>query len=430
MRRPSRPAAAVLFIGALLFAQAAPALALPAYKTEISARLGLEQQYTDNLQLMSITGGEDFISSVRPGFSAAATSPESGAKLDYDFGWSRYWKLDDEFLSHRGRGNVWQQWEHVRFDAAGSFSREEYPIELSPETGAITGLRDVVSPYYRAAATPGVAYQLGEERSLRAGYNYSSYWSNDPRFQNSAMHAPNVTLGYALDKFNVIDLGYTYERGLFSAGRVSNIPDFTTHRANGSYTRRYSPHLDLNAAYAFSDLDFQGGAGYRTHQATLGTNYGFSENLSISLNAGYYLIDQGGRQLDGPVLNGLITKTFPGGQVQVAGDYGFGEDYYSAENLGVYEYWGGRVSGSYQVAERLKADANGSWRRNEYALEGRTDEYWSAGAGLSWLLRPWLSARAAYSHTDFRSEAPTSFTGRIWNFRTNSVLVGLTATYK
>lgn len=419
--------AATILLGALLESQTA--LALPQYEKEFSARLSVEQEYTDNVILVTPVGGEDFISTIRPGFSLAAVSEESGLKLDYDFGYSRYWELEQGFTEHDARGNLWQEWEHLHFDASGSFLRQEYPIELAPETAAIIGLRGNVSPYYRANATPGVAYEFGEERFLRAGYNYAAYWSEDRRFQDSEMNAPNVSLTYALNKFNVLDLGYTYERGSFSMGTFSNTSDLTAHRASGGYTYRFSPHLDLNASYAFKDLRFESDTGYQTHRATLGTSYGLAEDLTLSLAAGYYLIDLEGQTKSGPALSGEVTKKFSRGQVTLGGDWGFGEDYYGAENLGVYEYWSGRASASYKLSEYLTFDARGGYQSNDYALLGRTDDYWSAGGGLSWLIRPWLSARASYLHTDYMSKVGAGFTGQVWNFTVNSYLLSLTTTY-
>lgn len=404
--------------------------AWPLYQKDFQARLTLEQEYTDNLQLLTVTGDEDFVSSINPGLSLSAVSEESGVKLDYDFGYSQYWRLDDSFTRHNGRGSVWQEWEHWRFDATGSYSRQEYPIEVSPETGTILGLRDTVSPYYRTSATPGLAYEFGEERFIRAGYNYQAYWSNDQRFQDSELHAPNISATYALDTFNILQANYSYQQGNFSFGTFSNTSDFVAHRAGGSYTRRFNPRLDLTVAYNYGELEFDTGTGYRTHQATVGTNYAVTEDTTVALSAGYYQIDLGGGQThEGPVLNGSLSRAFPRGRVSLSGEYGFGEDYFSSENLGVFEYWTGRLSASYELTEYLTADASGGYRNNDYQLEARTDEYWNAGAGLSWLARPWLTARAAYRHTNFTSETGAGFTGRAWDFDVNTYSLSLTATY-
>lgn len=420
------PAVAALLLAALL---PRPAAALPQYEKDFEAHLGLEQEYTDNLQLMTVQGGEDFISSLRPGFSLSAVSEKSGVKLAYDFAYSQYWKLDDGFTRHNAQGNVWQEWEHWRFDCTGAFSRQEYPLEVSPETGVILGLRDTVSPYYRTGATPGLSYQFGEERFVRAGYNYNAYWSNDPRFQNSEMSSPNVNLTYGLDRFNVLQVGYTYETSNFSQGTFSNMSDFVAHRPSGSFTHRFNPRLELTTSYAYSNLAFDTGGGYKTHTATLGATYALSEQTSMSLSAGYYQINLNGQTQDGPVLNGSLTRRFSRGEVTLSGDWGFGEDYYTSENLGVYKYWSGRASASYQLAEYLKADAGGSYRSSDYVLEGRTDDYWNATAGLTWDVRPWLKARAAYYRTNYETVSGTGFLGRTWDFTVNNYSISLTATY-
>jgi len=421
---------AVAAVLALALVAPRPALAMPKYEKDFSAHVSLEQEYTDNLRLSSQNGGEEYINAVRPGFSVAAVSEASGIKADYDFAARYYWKMADEFIEHNARGNVWQQWENLRFDSGGSFSRSEYPIELRSGSQAIVGLRDTVSPYYRAGATPGFSWLFGAERFLRVGYNWSSYWSNDRRYQNSQQNAPNATLTYGLNQWNVVTLGYTFERASFSEGTFSNTRSFHADRANGAFTHRLSEVLNATASYSYGNIDFKVGPGYRTHNGTLGTSWQASEHTAVNLSAGYFLIDRGtAGSSKGPVINGSVTRAIPQGSLSLAGNYGFGEDYYSSENLGPYKYWSVDAHGSYELAERLSADATAGFHRNQYVLRGRTDDYWTAGAGLSYLLRPWLKGRASWAYNSYDSSAGAGFTGRLWDFNVNTYLLGLTATY-
>jgi hypothetical protein len=442
--RPGRAARliACLLAGLLLAgaqgAAAAPegqgtsaAKAAPKQGRSLDGHVTVEQSYTDNLNLATTRGGEDFLTKVRPGFSLAADSPAQGAVVNYDFGLSRYWKLDEQFTSHELRGKLWQGWEHVRLDAAGGFSRQESPIEVSPETGAVLGLRNAVKPYYRANGAPGVTYEFGPGCSVRAGYNYSTYWGDDVRFQNSQMNSPNVSVAYALDPFNVVRANYAYELGSFSrGGGLFPTSNFAAHRGGASYTRKVDTQLDVTAACSISDLSYGSGTGYQTDQLTLGTSYGFSESLKGSLSAGYYYVDKQGQGRSGPNISGTLTKIFPRGRVSVSGERGVGEDYYSAENLGLYDFWGGRIGATLQLAERLAGHLAAGWRRSDFFSRGRTDDSWNAGGGLSWVISPWLTGRADYSHTVQQSAATAGFQGILWNFTANTVTFGLAATYR
>jgi hypothetical protein len=390
----------------------------------------MDQEYTDNLFLMTALGGEDFVSTLRPGFSAAAGSERSGCSADYDFGYSRYWRLREGFTEHNARGNLWHEWEFLRFDATGHFVRREYPIEFAPGTGAVLSLRNAVSPYYRAGATPGLAYEFGEERSIRVGYDYESYWSHDARFQDSAMNSPNVALTCGLDAFNVIGLSYAHERGSFSAATFSATPDFLAHRVGAQFTHRLSPHTDAVVSYRLTDLAFDTGTGYRTHQATLGTHWDLSELTTLGLAGGYFLIDRPGSRQDGPLLSAEVVRELYRGHLSAGGEWGFGEDYFSSENLGVYTYWNARLGADYQLREHLRAGASGTYQSNDFSLVGRTDDYWSATGNLSWLIEPWLTARLSYSHTRYRSFASSQFRGQVWDFAVNSLLLNLTSTFE
>ncbi|MFH0810748.1 MAG: outer membrane beta-barrel protein [Pseudomonadota bacterium] len=426
---------------------AGAAFALPEAKKDFSAHLSLEQEYVDCLQL-SRGHGEEYISTISPGFSLSALTEASGCKLEYDLGWARYWRLNNNFVQHAAHGALWQQWEHLRFDAQGEFSRQEQNLELDPDTLTPKSIRDSVSPYYRAGASPTLSYEFGKDRSLSLGYNWATYYNDNPRFQDSEISSPEITLDYAFNPFHSARLFYAYERGDFSGGTaLSHAPDYKAHRAGGSYTYRMTDHANLSAAYSLSDLDAHDGTGYRLHNAALGLDYAVADDLALGCKLGYYLMDQtywktthllphvdwlhlADGNKSGPQIEGKLIKTFPKGTLTVTGQYGTGEDWGNAENLGIYEYWGGGVLASHALGQHLSASANAGYRRISYAQAERKDDNWSGGCGLSWTIRPWLTGALDYSHTDCQSDTGRWYSGQRWDFAVNTCLARLTAIYE
>ncbi len=419
------PRLTALLLLPLLLAAAAPRAA--ALNFELQPGLRVEEEYNDNVFLRTDNRVGDFVTTVYPGFKAAARSATGGVEAQYELGYSYYYDQGVDFTRHQAGLRAYQALSpHLSLEALDTFYRYEDLIE--PGLGTLAP-RAALLPYLRNTATPRLIYLYAPESDVTVTWTNILLKNDDPALQDSFGNRLGFDVRHALDHHNHLSLGYSFEKGDFSfvaTPLLLVLPDFTANRAHLGYVSELSRTFQLTGVYDFEDLDFTGDtvSDYRTHELRAGVIYVPRPDWSATLTAGYYRVDRSqGGGTGGLAADVLVQKTLELGVISVAYRRGLAEDYYSGDNAGVFRYWMGGGGLTYFLGQHLGAVVEATGGKRNYLLIQRTDEYWSVQTGLIYRLRKWLDAGVRYERYWLKS-TPGPF-----DFANNRYIATIGATY-
>jgi hypothetical protein len=183
-----------------------------------------------------------------------------------------------------------------------------------------------------------------------------------------------------------IDFNYGYDKAIFwrdDEGPASN--DYTGGIGVLQYNYRFNPRTTGNIAYRFANRDFEGlTEDYRVHTFTLGFNHPFSPDLTLSLNAGFFVQqNEISSNEDGLDYSLLLTKTFERGTFTFGGLGGFDEEFLDAQTRGPTRFWSLDSSFDYQLMQNLNTYARASFRSSNNPNDRKWED-WRANIGLTW----------------------------------------------
>lgn len=395
----------------------------------LTPRISIQQEYDDNIDLEPENEDSDWITLVSPGISLDLESPETRLNFDYEAGFSFY--RDDssnDTTRHQGRVS-WDQelGRHLSFHLSDAFVRSEDPIVESE--GVIEDIRRERGVEYRNTGEASLSYDFGAEDQVTAGYRNRYTDDRSSANADSLGHEGFVNLDMWFGPRYGIGVTSHYNRGKFEQGN-----DFDQYGAGLTVNYRWQPSRRVYVRYDFLDHDYEDPASaserndYQVHEGNLGVSLGLGPHTEFNLEGGYFFQDyDAGDHTDGVSFSGSLITRARRTTLRLEGSGGYGEDYYSSEDLGSTQFR--QVSGSadYLLTEDLRIFGSASYRWEEFfgedALRDRTDKVWRTTAGLSFSFWRRLSLSLQGTHSERDSDDPSE------EFEDNRVMLRLTAAY-
>lgn len=413
----------------LALALACSATARAEMRKTLTPRISIQEEYDDNIDLEPENEVSDWITLVSPGISLDLESPETTLNFDYEAGFAFY--RDDssrDTTRHRGRVS-WDQElrRHLSFHLSDTFLRSEDPIVEFE--GVIEDIRRERGVNYRNRGEASLSYDFGAEDQVTAGYRNRYVDDRSSANEDSLGHEGFVDLDMWFGPRYGIGVTSHYNRGKFEQGN-----DFDQYGSGLTVNYRWQPSRRAYVRYDFLDHDYEDPASgserndYQVHQGHLGVSLGLGPNTELNLEGGYFFQDyDSGDHNDGPSFAGSLITRARRTTLRLEGSGGYGEDYYSSEDLGSTQF--SQVSGSadYLLTEDLRVFGLASYRWEEFfgenAVRDRTDKVWRTTAGLSFSFWRRLSLSLQGTHSERDSDDPTR------DFEDNRVMLRLTAAY-
>ena len=142
---------------------------------------------------------------------------------------------------------------------------------------------------------------------------------------------------------------------------------------------------------------------YQVHDARVGVDYAIAEDITFTADVGWAIkVNDVTDNQDGGVFNLALRKAFQRGgfRLEAGAGYDLGTFNTTAQNFGVTRFYRAGATGDYQLFRRLYGDIYGAYRHNIYidTIPERTQDLYTAGAGLTWQPYRWASIRLGYSY--------------------------------
>jgi hypothetical protein len=167
--------------------------------------------------------------------------------------------------------------------------------------------------------------------------------------------------------------------------------------------------MDTYIQFAFTDRDFEGNEeDYKIYDSSVGMDYTFAENESLSLRIGYFRQDKEvSEDESGIIIDGNLGKTWQlkRGAVNLSASTGYNQSDFGSESLGFEVFYQARGAASYNFTRRLSGDINGNYRRSEFRdqIPEREDDIVRGELGVNWQALNWMRLRLEYSYRKVNS---------------------------
>jgi hypothetical protein len=385
-------------------------------KWSLTPRFYVEERYDDNLFLTESNKESDFITTIAPGINFLYETPTAEINLDYElqrFFYDKYSELD--FTGHRLRTTARKDFG-PRFSAGirEFFLVSEDPIQLTGipifERPSIrTGMRN---KYTMNVVEPDMTFRFGENRSIRVGYRNHILRNNADSVADLDENAINALLTFRFNIHNGIEIFYEHINQKYGSTIPPEPPkDFDGDEIRGKYIYFFDPKISASFEYRYHQINFDhettGFVDYRIHDMRIGFSLHLYETTYLSASAGLAFRDADGADDESTFASQIkLSNQYKGLNTEIYGETGFGEDFLSAENLGINEFWRVGVNGRYQLLERLWANGFFFFERDRFLDLDRTDKIWSARGGLSYQVLKWLFLSIDYEYNKRDSDAP------------------------
>jgi hypothetical protein len=402
----------------------------------VTPRLSIQEQYDDNIFLDPEGSKEsDWITRLSPGINLSLEGPGTRMKLDCEAGFSFY-KEDSNRndTSYRAQA-LWDQnlSEHTTFSLLNDFSRSEDPIY--ERDGRVEDIGQGRRLRYRNNGEASLAYQFGRDDQVAAGYRNRYY---DERFsggQDSIGHTGFGNLSVWFGPRHGISLSPYYTKATFDGTEETDDPqdDFEQFGGSLALNYRWKPSSFAYARYQYLQQDYDktyvmliGNDDFKVHQGVLGTSMVLSPSADLNLEGGFFLSDYENRDDNtGFVGKADLSLHSDRATFSVGGNGGYGQDYFSSDNLGPYRYWEAFLRVDHQLLENLRVFSSGGYESREYLERGAPSdrEYWRGVAGFSLSLWRWFTLSVDGQHLERQSD------DREDRFKDNRATVKLTWAY-
>jgi len=392
----------------------AEAIAATAYY-QWRARIGISEQYDNNLYLSETDRKSDWITLIGPSLAFNIRTEDTEAELSYDLRYAYYLSNHENntfrhSLNLRGLDGIPVS-EKVTLDLVENLNISEDPIETSEQ---VTSTRRSRDRYYRNTAGGRINYHFGERDTFSAGFNHVLLINDDSDVADSQRFQPSAAITYWFDIRNGFRLNYSFTRAV-----IEGPEDFDEHYATTTYTHRFTPRTQADLTYTYDYFDYKTEGtvtsrdgettieqeDYVVHTGELGLSHQFTQYLSGTITGGYYYWDRDfskneSRFTGDATLNGSFR--FERGGISLRSSTGYRQQYFQAENLGFSRYY--RVSGTfnYQLLEDLSTNMSTFFQRDEYkqTTTNREDNTWGATAAIKYQVRGWLAMSVGYSYQE------------------------------
>lgn len=417
MLRYPLPRWTIAFLIAFAFLSAPP---IPAAQFNFTPRLAVSGEYTDNVFLQSDDRQDDFITGISPGLTAELQEKTYGFNLSYDPQYRSYAQTTEN--------NTWWHLGNVtgfvditkrtRFEIKDNLTKTDDPFSYNDialirnqDPGQILDptIRLTRNSYLRNSANARLSHQFGERDSAYLSYNYSILLNEDPTIDDNDVHTPSG--GFV----------YWFTPNWGSAGDFSyQIADYensyNSKRFLGkiSINRSITKNLEGYVRYSHSDVQYQGVTeDDRTYNPSIGVDYQYADDISLSLEIGYFINDFDLRSdQSGGTADGRLSKRFQKGSFDLSARSGYDYSLGQATDNGFQLFYEGGASATYLFTKHVSSNIFGSFRYSEYPdlSPTQTDETTAAGAGLNFQLLKWLTASVNYTYRFVDSNIGTNYT--------------------
>lgn len=383
-------------------------------------RLSVSGEYTDNVFLQPNDRQDDFITGISPGLTAQLKEKTYGFDLSYDPEYVCYAQTtENNTWRHTGNFTGFIDiTKDSRFEIKNGLTKTEEPFSYGdialirnedPAQIIDPSIRLTRNSYLRNSANARLSQQFGERDSIYLNYNYAILRNEDPTITDNDVHTPSA--------------GFTYwftprwgTSGDFSYQIADYENSYNSKRFLGkiSINRKITKNLEGYVRYSHSDVQYQGiTEDDRTYNPSIGVDYQYADDISLSLDAGYFINDFDLRSdQSGFTVDGLLSKRFQKGSFDLSARSGYDYSLGQATDNGFQLFYEAGASGTYLFTKHISSNIFGSYRYSEYPdlSPTQTDETTAAGAGLNLQLLKWLTASFNYTYRFVDSNTGTNYT--------------------
>lgn len=404
------------------------------FLSQVHPSIGVQEEYTDNLQLTNENKISDFITTVQPGLKYSNMDATSGIDLDALLGCVFYDKNPNlNYISSNDHLKAqYLTTEHFNFYLQDSFIRSNDPREQEYFTTAanneyMLAIQTQRAVYWRNVVEPKIEYQFGDENSVGITYRNNVYQTESSGSENSIENYVQPYISYWLNKQNGIYLEYGYDNGVFESS-----PDLNGQRVDARYINRFMPRASAFVEYIFSDRSFSSPElDYDINEGDVGLTYTFTSTLKGSAQVGYYrMTPTTGSGQDGITFKGDLSSTDKQTTYSIGIQGGYIEDYFTSENLGFQKYYRATGSITHFLDRRLSIGLWGSIERdpgsNSVSVPSQRLTILGAGANLSYQPLKWLKISLDYNYSQRNSNYYYEMTNE---YIENKCMLTVTATY-
>ncbi len=402
----------IFLLGVLVLLLATwPASAAVEQHLKVSVSTGAE--YDDNIYLDPDDEEDDVNFTITPSINWLASVEHASLSVTYTPGINSY--IDDSsnnYISHDLSAVVdYQPFQYLALQIREHYLHSEDPLDdrdslRRDEEDSNLGDRRGRDAYYRNDVGISGTYTFGDRRFFDLGYRFGLLQNENPDDTDSREHAVTSHLGYRLTDFDMVDLDYTFTRGLYK----HDPDDFISHDASCRYTRFVTPHLDVYGQVGYLHYDYDSSSeedNFDEYSGDLGLTYRFWEYYTFGASYGRYEHRvSGGDDNSGNRYSVNLRRDFENKSFYVAFNYGTEVDNFDAQDNGYTEYWSLLADLSYHFAERWSLDINGIYRNDDYKDQEPSyeEDNYQFGASLSYEVNDWLSATASYNYDELNSD--------------------------
>ena len=326
-----------------------PSTGFAGYKKTFTPKAAINEEYTGNVFYTNEDTQSDFVTVVSAGFDLEISTRNNGFNFSYMPEASFYSEnSENNTLRHTANLNGW--WDYskkTKISVFDSFKRTEEPLNpiedvitagdlpssgMRPDTTRRKGLQ----PFYTNDVGFQVSHQFSKTDAITLGYTYSILENEDPEVEDNARHSPSIGYSHRFNPYMDIAFNGGYTRGIFQ-GESDDVDEWT---GGVVLTRQFTKKWSGNLTYNHTMINYDSGIGdYQVYDPSVGFGYVLDEDMSLSLNVGYFIQDKkDGDSEKGLSISGDIGKNwaFKRGSIALTGSSGYDQSYFGAENLGFY----------------------------------------------------------------------------------------------
>ena len=155
-----------------------PFSALAEYRTEITPRISLNQEFDDNIYLDNIDEKSDYMIYASPGLNLKISSLNTSLSLDYSPTWVWYNEYDENNTVRHAGALAFSQniTKYFRFSLSDTYIRSEEPLETTED---VEGIRRTRNTYRRNIGSANLDYRFGSKNNMSIGYMHSLLENED-----------------------------------------------------------------------------------------------------------------------------------------------------------------------------------------------------------------------------------------------------------
>ena len=243
---------------------------LSADELKLTPGLSVQEEYNDNIFLVSGNKQSDFITTLTPSLEFSSRTEQHAASISGGVNWLsyvRYTEFDSvDFFGHGAFS--YQRDPQLAFSVGADYIKNS-----QGQIGAVTGLAinsgsDIQS--YQASGS----YAVTEKSQVSLGYTYSQEDFDNPSYLSTREHRATAGLGYTLVPGTTLEEAFSFDRQLTDISQVDNYS--ATISLKRKFKELWSLYLNAGGRYTRSVFSETG------VPDSTNTNWGFVGGLAFN----------------------------------------------------------------------------------------------------------------------------------------------------